>query len=168
MCTFLGGGYICGRVRRKAPCHTCHHRSAGTLMRQYGSSCVGCGRALNRLQHAVAATVVAAAAAGVSECMLCVPGAPYPLPPLPPTPPPPRPKKQHAPGLARLLRSHVKQQTGSWQCAWCLTPPPPPPPPPQTPFASVFQVYNVGVGKTMPSWLSEAKKRALRKDDEFR
>jgi hypothetical protein len=29
-------------------------------------------------------------------------------------------------------------------------------------------VYNIGVGKTMPAWLSDAKKRALRKDDEFR
>jgi len=29
-------------------------------------------------------------------------------------------------------------------------------------------VYNVTASKTLPAWLSEAKKRALRKDDEFR
>jgi hypothetical protein len=30
------------------------------------------------------------------------------------------------------------------------------------------QVYTVGSGKTMPAWLSEAKKRALRKDEDYR
>lgn len=31
-----------------------------------------------------------------------------------------------------------------------------------------LQVYQVGSGKAMPSWLSETKKRALRKDEEYR
>ncbi|KAF8054988.1 nol10 [Scenedesmus sp. PABB004] len=30
------------------------------------------------------------------------------------------------------------------------------------------KVYTVGSGKTMPAWLSEAKKRALRKDEDYR
>jgi hypothetical protein len=29
------------------------------------------------------------------------------------------------------------------------------------------QVYNVTSGKSLPQWLSETKKRALRKDDEY-
>jgi hypothetical protein len=32
----------------------------------------------------------------------------------------------------------------------------------------LLQVYTVGSGKTMPAWLSEAKKRALRKDEDYR
>ena len=31
-----------------------------------------------------------------------------------------------------------------------------------------FQVYNVSSGKSTPQWLSESKKRALRKDEEYR
>jgi hypothetical protein len=34
--------------------------------------------------------------------------------------------------------------------------------------ALLLQVYTVGSGKTMPAWLSEAKKRALRKDEDYR
>lgn len=30
------------------------------------------------------------------------------------------------------------------------------------------KVYNLSVGKTMPVWLSENKKRALAKDEEYR
>ena len=30
------------------------------------------------------------------------------------------------------------------------------------------QVYNVSSGKSTPQWLSESKKRALRKDEEYR
>ena len=30
------------------------------------------------------------------------------------------------------------------------------------------QVYNVSSGKNTPQWLSESKKRALRKDEEYR
>jgi hypothetical protein len=41
-----------------------------------------------------------------------------------------------------------------------LTPPPSPPPP--------SQVYNVTSGKTLPQWLSEKRKRSLRKDEEYR
>ena len=31
-----------------------------------------------------------------------------------------------------------------------------------------IQVYNVSSGKSTPQWLSESKKRALRKDEEYR
>jgi hypothetical protein len=30
------------------------------------------------------------------------------------------------------------------------------------------QVYNVSAGKSLPQWLSDKKKKSLRKDDEFR
>lgn len=32
----------------------------------------------------------------------------------------------------------------------------------------LYQVYNVTSGKSMPQWLSEKKKRSLRKDEEYR
>jgi|APGre2960657505_1045072.scaffolds.fasta_scaffold537080_1 hypothetical protein len=35
-------------------------------------------------------------------------------------------------------------------------------------FPSPFQVYNVASGKALPQWLSDKKKRALRKDDDYR
>lgn len=36
------------------------------------------------------------------------------------------------------------------------------------PPTSPSQVYNVTSGKSLPQWLSEKRKRSLRKDEEYR
>lgn len=59
------------------------------------------------------------------------------------------------------------------RCRRALPLPVPPPPPAAAGRTSpllppLLQVYTVSGGKNIPAWLSDKKKKALRKDEEYR